>query len=431
MTIICRYTREILLGTNMSRTNISRLLLLATAASGLPQAISEGFRSPTLGAQGLGLSGGRRAFIDDASAAWHQPSNLSDLASWQVAAEPTFVHHSVEYSAPGGLGSAKTVDPWKFLPSVFVGGRIDDHWAAGLSLTSPYGLGIKWDESGAFRYTAPYDTSLQTINVSPTVAYKFDNGLSVAAGVDVMWGELNFKQWVPWQFVAGVPGLPDGQVAASGDGVAVGGNVSATWRINEKQRLVASVRLPMDLDFDGRLDASQVPLMGNASFDFASALKMPTTVSLGYGHRCSERFTVQTDFEWLQFSRFETLPIRVATPPGLTLPGLGDIPQNWKDTYTAGITGEWKFDDAWRLRGGYQYFKTPVPDYTMSPMIPDSNQHVATVGVAWRTGHHRLDVSYAHVFYEDREITSNQNNFYLGRYELSVHLISAAYGYSF
>lgn len=415
----------------MSRNHLPRLLLLATAASSLPHAVAEGFRSPTLGSQGLALSGGRRPFIDDASAAWHQPSNLSDLSNWQVAGEPTFVHHSVEYSAPGGFGSAQTVDPWKFLPSIFAGGPINDHWAAGLSVTSPYGLGIKWDQMGAFRYTAPYDTSLQTINVSPTVAYKFDNGLSVAAGVDVMWGELKFKQWVPWGLLNGGAPLPDGIASASGDGVSVGGNVSATWRINEKQRIAAAVRLPMDIDFDGRLNASNVPLAGNVGFDFASSLKTPTTVSLGYGHRVTEQLTVQTDFEWIQFSRFQTLPIRVATPPGVTLPGLSDIPQNWKDTFTAGITGEWKFNDAWRLRGGYQYFKTPVPDYTMSPMIPDSNQHVATVGVGWRTGHHRLDLSYAHVFYENRNITSNQNPFYLGRYEMSVHLISAGYGYSF
>jgi long-chain fatty acid transport protein len=414
----------------MNRMNSSALLGTALLAL-VPAASAEGFRSPTLGAQGLGLSGGRRAFIDDASAAWHQPSNLTDLARWEAAVEPTFVNHRVEFTSGVGLGTASTVDPWKFLPSVFAGGPISKDWSAGLAITAPYGLGINWDRNGAFRYTAPYETSLQTINVGPSVAYTVSDHLSISAGLDVLWGELKFRQLVPWGLLSGGLPFPDGEVAASGDGVAFGGNLSATWKVDDRTRVAVGARLPTELNVDGRLNASQVPLAGDLGFDFGSALDLPTTVTLGLGHRCSDRFTVQADAEWVQFSRFKTLPIRAATPPGITLPGLADVPENWRDTFTAGLTGEWRLDGGWRLRGGYQYFMTPVPDQTMSPLIPDANQHVATVGVSWRSGNHRLDASYAHVFYDDRAIAANQNPAYIGRYSLDVHLLSAAYGYAF
>jgi long-chain fatty acid transport protein len=410
---------------------LSRASLFSSALLFLPAASAEGFRSPTLGAQGLALSGGRRAFLDDASAAWHQPSNLTDLSRWEASVEPTSVNHRVQFTSGVGLGSASTVDPWKFLPSLFAGGPVNDRVSAGLAITAPYGLGINWDRNGAFRYTAPYETSLQTLNFGPSVAYKVSDHLSLSAGLDVLWGELKFRQAVPWGLLNGGLPLPDGEVAAAGDGIAFSGNLSATWKFDARTRVAFGVRLPTELNLDGRLNASQVPLAGDLGFDFGSAIQLPTIVTLGLGHRCSDRFTVQADAEWIQFSRFETLPIRVAAPPGVALPGLSDIRQDWRDTFTAGLAGEWRLDDHWRLRGGYQYFMTPVPDSTMSPIIPDANQHVATTGVSWRSGSHRLDLSYAHVFYADRTITANQNPAFLGHYTLDVHLISAAYGYAF
>ncbi len=83
------------------------------------------------------------------------------------------------------------------------------------------------------------------------------------------------------------------------------------------------------------------------------------------------------------------------------------------------------------LSAGYQYFQTPVPDRTYSPTIPDANQNVFTVGLGWRSGHHRIEGSYGYVLYDDRHISGNQNPAYNGNYEIRAHLISLAYGYSF
>jgi long-chain fatty acid transport protein len=416
-----------------------RILTTIASLAGLASvSTAEGFRSPTLGTQGLGLTGGRRAFIDDASAVWHQPSNLTDLTQWEVAAEPTVVYYGAEYRSPLGA-SARTEDPWKFLPSFFAGGPLTENLSAGLGITSPYGLGIKWEENGAFRYTAPYDVSLQTINVSPTLAYKFGNGFSVAAGLDVMWGEVKLRQFIPWGLLTGVPIFPDGVVRTGGDGIGVGGNLSATWEFTPNQRFVVGLRLPMDLKFEGDLSVSAVPVAGNLNSDFATKMRFPTTVTAGYGIRFLENFTAQVDLEWVQFSRFQELPVQsslassplVAQLPPSVQQLFAPLPQRWKDTFTAGASLEWRFREDWRLQGSYQYFESPVPDETFSPLIPDSNQHALSTGLGYRHGRHRVNAAYSYVIYEDRSITSNVNPAYLGDYEWNVHLMSLAYGFAF
>lgn len=108
--------------------------------AGSPPALhAEGFRSPTTGSSGLATTGGRIAFVDDAaSAVFHNPANLVELPRWEAAAEPTFVHHSVEYESPTGARQS-TTDPWKALPHLSPGGPLD---ADGRSAALGVGLSV-------------------------------------------------------------------------------------------------------------------------------------------------------------------------------------------------------------------------------------------------------------------------------------------------
>jgi len=114
------------------------------------------------------MSGGRLAFIDDASATWHNPANLVDLKAWEASAEPTFVHHSVRYRSAYDGSTTRTEDPWKFLPAIFAGGPLNDRVAAGYrgdgAVMGFRSSGMRPGHSG---YTAPHYVDLKTFNVEP------------------------------------------------------------------------------------------------------------------------------------------------------------------------------------------------------------------------------------------------------------------------
>jgi long-chain fatty acid transport protein len=107
------------------------------------------------------------------------------------------------------------------------------------------------------------------------------------------------------------------------------------------------------------------------------------------------------------------------------------IPQRWKDTFTAGIGMDWRINEHWTVRGGYQYYQSPIPDSTFSPIIPDADQNVLTIGVGWKHNHHSLEAAYGADFYDTRQINNNQNPAFNGEYKITVHLFSFAYRYSF
>ncbi len=399
---------------------------------GFGPALAEGFRNPTIGTFGLGRSGGRITHVDDASAVQHNPANLTDLKAPELAYEQGIVYARVDYTSPFGA-SERSREPWKFLPAAFAAWPLaDGRWALGLGVTAPFGLSTEWSEAGYFRYQAPHFAELITLNVNPTVAWRPRSNLSVGAGLDVMWSQLSLEQAYPWALVLGSPAAPDGLLEARGDGVGVSGNVGVTWEFIPGHRLAATCRAPVDIDYSGtfRVSAIPAPLSGliPAVSDFESRIGFPTIVQVGYGVRLSDAWSVEASAEWIEFSRFDSLPIKT----GASVPGVASsVPQDWEDTFTAGLAAGWQFHQDWNLRFGYQFFQSPIPDRTFSPTIPDADQNVLTAGIHWRRGRHALAVSYGAVLYDERQVQNNLNPAYNGTYDITVHLISASYRYSF
>ena len=400
-------------------------LSLATAVLAVSSnAFAEGFRDATIGAFDLGRSGGRIAQVDDATAVQNNPANLADVTNTEAQLTPSVIYINVDYKAPGGQ-SASTVHPVKVLPNIFASIPLNDRLTAGLGVTVPYGLGNQWDKSSsAFQlggplYNAANFGKLTTININPSVAAKLGEHLQIGVGLDVMWSDLEIRQFVS-------PYLPGVEAHADGDGVGVGGNLGITWKIDDRQRLALTYRSTMTVDYSGTARLENFP--GTPSTSFGSQIKYPNIVQLGYGIALTDKIRLESDVEWVQFSMFKNLGVTTGnTPIG---PLTQNVPENWRDTFTVGFGGDWKFADHWVLRAGYQFFESPVPDSTLSPTIPDANQNVFTIGLGWHGRHSSLEAAYGLDFYNDRNITDPANPIH-GKYSFNVHLISLAYNYAF
>jgi long-subunit fatty acid transport protein len=72
-----------------------------------------------------------------------------------------------------------------------------------------------------------------------------------------------------------------------------------------------------------------------------------------------------------------------------------------------------------------------VREFTYSPTIPDADQNAVTLGLRYRAGGHTAEVAWGGIFYNDRNIASNQTPAFQGEYEVVVHLISLGYTYRF
>jgi long-chain fatty acid transport protein len=403
----------------------------------------EGFRNPPPGTFNLGRAGGRIAHIDDSSAVQQNPANLVDVLSTELQLTPTVVYISAEFTSTNGQ-TAETEEPWKALPNAFASMPLfDGKGAIGLGLTTPYGIGSQWETdsqaygfpTGILRYQAPYFAELQTININPTLAFKLGDRVSVGVGFDAMWSQLKLKQFYPWFVFPGSVGTEsEGRASGTGDGWALGGNIGLTWQITERQRLAVTYRSPMTVDYEGDFEISNITptaafLGATPRSDFGTEIGFPTIVAAGYGFQLTDTIRLEVDLEWIEFSRFDSLDLSFGNNAFL-FPS-SSFRQDWNDTFTLGIGGDWKFAQNWVLRASYQYYESPVPNSTFSPTIPDADQNVFTIGIGYKYGHHSLEAAYGLDFYDDRHIRNSDNAAFNGDYEINVHLFSAAYRFSF
>ena len=392
-------------------------------------ALADGFRNPPDTAAALGKSGKQIVWSDDASAIFYNPANLGDVGARQVQVSALLGYSRAEYRGP--LGRTETTAPWSLLPAFALAWPLQGtDVTAAFGMHVPYGRQTRWDADGPFRHAVPVVSKMSVMDFTPALAWRVSESVSLGAGIDLYYGRLRFRQLLPFP----AP-FPEGSIDAEADGFAVGGNAGISWRLTPQQRLALTVRTPFDLEFSGDLRTDDIPafLPSAAESDVETTFKFPTIVALGYGVQLAETVRVEANVEWLQFSRFKNMAIDAGgNAPLAGMLGLANTAQNWDDTWTFGVGGDWRFASAWTLRAGYLYLQSPMPDNTFSPMALDSDQSVVSVGLGYKAGRHAVDLAYALGIFKTRRIGNNQNPLYRrGEYDFDGHLAAVTYTYAF
>jgi long-chain fatty acid transport protein len=402
-------------------------LALALMGLGVLSGRADGFRNPPDTAAALGKSGKHIVWVDDASAIFLNPANLTEVASRQVQISSLLGYSHAEYS--GQLGQTETGSPWSLLPGFAIAWPLPkgSDLTLGFGVHVPFGRQTRWDTDGVFRYAVPVFSRMSVMDISPALAWRVSDSVSIGAGLDVYYGRLQLRQLLPFS--------PGSRITAEADGLAAGANAGITWRITPGQRLALTCRSPFDLKFSGEMKTADIPfpLPSVPTSDIETTFKYPTIVALGYGVRLTDTLRVEANAEWLQFSRFKTMAIDAGgNNPLAGMLGLANTPQNWSDTWTFGIGADWRFVPDWTLRAGYLHLQSPIPNRTFAPMALDVDQSVVSVGLGYQTGRHAIDIAYALGLFNTRRVGDNQNPLYRqGTYDFEGHLAALTYTYAF
>ena len=91
-------------------------------------------------------------------------------------------------------------------------------------------------------------------------------------------------------------------------------------------------------------------------------------------------------------------PDVAGAPPEVVLPFVFD----WRDQWVFALGGDFRLDDRWTLRAGYNYGENPVPDHTLTPLFPATVEHHLSVGVGWLRGHRTYELAIEHAFEQDQ-----------------------------
>lgn len=412
---------------------------------------------------------------DDASAIYWNPAALTALDGRTLLVGATAIAVGGNFTADR-TGRVDEGDvPVEVPPHLFANWTtsryFDRRIGLGLGVYVPYGLTSQWRPDFPGRFTAER-ASLASVYVQPNLALELIPGrLSVGAGPTIGHSTLELRQSADLATVRtsatgptfGQLGIAGGTEFArgelSGSSWGYGFNVGAHAHLTDD--LQAGVRYLSRIDFDydgGTATFTQVPTgiilpQGNpivpggasapldpilaaqfaasgalASQAVATQIVHPAQFQGGLTFSGWQRTAVSLEYNWIGWSAFREIPVNFAG-------GATDrtLYEDFEDSWSVRTGAERTYRSGWRSRLGFSYVKSPAPDVTVSPLLPDMDRWNYMIGLGLPFGgRYMLDASYLTVQTQgrrgrivertDRSQTAEQLN--SGVYSLNANIFS-------
>jgi long-chain fatty acid transport protein len=324
--------------------------------------IALGFRIPNQDAEATARGNAFVATADNPSALYYNPAGITQLDGTRAQFGAHLISVNSEFKSETPGVESETDFEIQPVPQFYATYTPKDKpFSFGLGMYAPFGLGIEWPENGPLRPFA-IEGRLLYATITPVVAWKIHPTLSVAVGPTINFATLMLRQGT------GIPGV--NEFHFRGEGFAAGGKLGILWQPHPKWSFGASYVTPTTLEFSG--NSSFKPATGEA--DTTARGKFPQFVMAGISFRPNKSWNIEVGMDWTDWDTLDTLVFE-GTP-------FGDVPfaMNWKSSWLAHSGVSYYFSNRYWVAGGYFYSENSTTDPDFSPLVPDTNLHVASLG---------------------------------------------------
>lgn len=427
---------EILSGNPMRA--LSAAAALAAAAALWPgSAAAQGFGLNEIGSCSVARAGaGVGSPCPDASRIYWNPAAAVGLPGVSVLAGAAAVGVDGSFRADLSARRYPGNVPVEVPPHLFATYQVQPRFNVGLGVYVPYGLTSQWHDDFPGRFAAQ-KASLASIYIQPNFAFDLVKGrLAVGGGpvvgvsrVELIQAVDLAHQMTPAGVTFGQLGIPEetqfARAGLEGQAVAWGYDAGVQWQPVPGVALGARYLSRMNFEFNGGLARfTQVPtglvLAANNPFgvpantpvdalvaaQFApggaltervvhTAISHPAQFQVGVGVTAIPRTTLNLDYVRIDWSAFKELPVNFQGP---NAPPDRVILEDYRDSWAVRGSVDYAFGNGWTGTLGSSYTRTPAPDFTVTPLLPDMNRYNFAGGLSVPLGRQlAVDASYLRV----------------------------------
>lgn len=311
----------------------------------------------------------------------------------------------------------------------------------GFGINSIYPLAKTWNDGSIFRHYIQ-DIAIKPINFQPTIAYKLNDSLSLAAGLDMTHAQVSLKKiaYLPVSNGATPPVYTFtefGTLSTDGTATDFGYNLGLMWKPCTTIKVGVNYRSEIKLNIDGNANLLTLPSFANPygtviNSSATTSITLPSSIAIGVSWKPADKFIVEVDAERTGWSSYQNLNL-IFNTNNPTLAALSNRPniKTWKDVWAYKVGAQYALTPNLDVRAGYAYDNTPSPDATVGPELPDSDRHNFSAGLGIHKGNIALDLAYMYVFFKDRYVNNTVSSvlptlqYQNGTYSSDVHILGA------
>lgn len=298
-----------------------------------------------IGTEDTALAGaGQAARAGDASTIVTNPAGMTRLPDHMVTgglqALGGDINYQLDDSSQRSPGNVLDVMP---NASGFYSQKINDDLYAGIGLYGNYGLGVdfgNWEGDRLIKKSA-----LLAMTLSPSLAYKLSDRVSVGASANINYGFLSLTR--------NVDGADEKQ---KDHDWAMSYRLGLLMQLTDQTR--AGVTWNSETKYDFSIDGkARFPNLPNVQYDLPLTAQVyaPQQIMLSLVHDINKQWSVMGDLGWQDWSRFGAPQVTVVGQPL-------DKTSRMKDTWHTALGVQYRPTDVWRLNAGVAFDSTPYQD---------------------------------------------------------------------
>lgn len=398
----------------MNKLSLRGIVLAGLAASVPMSAFGLASRIPNQDPEAIARGNAFVATADNPSAIYYNPAGIAQLdGTYAQAGLLSYLNIYADYEAPSGQ---KYENDHKIVPVPSFDCTYalkDDPFTFGFGVYAPFGLGMEWPENVPFR-DAGIEAEITYITMNPVVSWRARTNLSFAIGPTINYSSAKLRQ--------GITGLPAPyQYQFDGDDVAFGFNGGVLWQPFDQWSFGAKYFSATTFRYEGSSTFSPaapgLPPSGNTTAD----LKYPQMVAAGISFRPTPLWNIEVDIDWTDWDRVKNA----------VFAGVGTLTLNFESSffYEAGVTRQ--LGKGYYASAGYFYSEASTRSSYYTPLVPDTNLHVGSVGVGRKGTHWDWAFALQIIGGAYRDVTDAANASVDGRYRLFTPTLSGSIAYHF
>jgi long-chain fatty acid transport protein len=403
----------------------------------------------------------------DASSVYYSPGALALMPS-TLSAGFSAIYNTGSYTYDGTGEVVERDAAVPIVPQAYISYRFgaDQRWAGAFGVWAPYGLGIEWPEEFEGKY-ASWKTQLRGIYLQPTISYQITPRLGIGAGPQIVLGGIELNQYLDapvaiddFSFLPLGTDIATAKLEGSGNGL--GGQIGIYYEASDRLALGARYMHSVKLDLDGTADFTAlsnpdvfvpVPGLGTvpldavlasqfqtggafADRDVEASLEFPAQAVVGVRFGATPLVSIMADYQWTQWSSFDRITTNLLFEAG------GEplaLQLDYNDAHTFRLGTEFAAGPGLELRGGFVYNTAATPDQTVTPILPEAERQLYTLGIGYDLGMIRADAYYNYVNQADRrgrvrgELPGSYtiDDLNIGVYSATAHLFGLTLSYVF
>ena len=290
---------------------------------------------------------------------------------------------------------------------------LSEHIVLGLGFYTPTEMGTSWkgEDFTPLANGINYDwkSKIGMMTVSPLVAWKISDRLSLGATFNLNYGQMKWSQWSgqfevspgtyinPGQYEEGLHGfgwgLTFGLLAKPVDWLSVG----------------LTVKTPSTIKFRSKINMYGLSDMGYpASSEVRREVKWPWFIGGGVSIKPVNKLTLNADVQWTDWSQLNNITTRYLDPiwADLIATNMADVRKfDWKDACQVRFGAEYRLSPHFALRAGYYHDPAPGPDQTMHVLLPTFDCNGITAGFGYDWNGLSINWGFEYLKGKDRQIT--------------------------